>query len=76
MFLPETKGYTLEELDKVFSVSTRHHAAYGLRQLGYVGRRYVLRQNVQPEHLFKDEKAWFTRSSSDVEQAHVSTPAL
>jgi hypothetical protein len=32
-FVPETKGKTLEELDQVFGVWSRDHAAYGLRQL-------------------------------------------
>jgi hypothetical protein len=35
LFLPETKGKTLEELDQVFSVPTHVHAAYGLRQIPY-----------------------------------------
>jgi hypothetical protein len=67
MFVPETKGVTLEELDQVFGISTRHHAAYGLRQLGYIGRRYVLHQDVRPEPLYDDEKP-FTRGGGDVEQ--------
>ncbi|KAF2143248.1 uncharacterized protein K452DRAFT_247645 [Aplosporella prunicola CBS 121167] len=54
-FLPETKGKTLEELDQVFSVPTRHHAAYGLRQVGYFFRRYILFQKVQPEILYQME---------------------
>jgi hypothetical protein len=33
MFMPETKSLSLEELDAVFSVSTRHHAMYQLRQI-------------------------------------------
>lgn len=55
LFLPETKGKTLEELDQVFSVPTHVHAAYGLRQVGYFFRRYILRQNVKPEILYQRE---------------------
>jgi len=51
-FVPETKGRTLEELDQVFSVRTRDHAAYGARQVGYFFNRYVLRRDVQPEDLY------------------------
>jgi sugar porter (SP) family MFS transporter len=55
LFLPETKGKTLEELDQVFSVPTRVHAAYGLRQIPYFFKRYILRKNVQPEVLYQRE---------------------
>lgn len=30
LFVPETKGLSLEELDQVFSVPTRKHATYHL----------------------------------------------
>ncbi|KAJ5225725.1 hypothetical protein N7468_006950 [Penicillium chermesinum] len=57
LFMPETKGKTLEELDQVFSVPTRFHAQYGLRQIRYVVKRYVLRdKNVQPEILYEKEE--------------------
>jgi hypothetical protein len=52
LFMPETKGKTLEELDQVFSVPTRVHAAYGLRQISYFLKRYVLRRKVEAENLF------------------------
>ncbi|KAK2788159.1 hypothetical protein FQN53_004044 [Emmonsiellopsis sp. PD_33] len=44
LFMPETKGKTLEELDQVFSVPTAVHAKWGVGELGYVLRKYVLRQ--------------------------------
>ncbi|KAF4625198.1 hypothetical protein G7Y89_g12970 [Cudoniella acicularis] len=62
-FVPETKGRTLEELDQVFSVRTRDHAAYGSRQLVYFFRRYILWQNVEPERLYNDEKVVYHHSS-------------
>ncbi|KAF2005149.1 proton myo-inositol cotransporter [Amniculicola lignicola CBS 123094] len=55
LFLPETKGKTLEELDQVFSVPTHIHAAYGLRQVPYFFRRYFLRQKIEPEKLYERE---------------------
>lgn len=56
MFMPETKGKTLEELDQVFSVPTRFHAAWGLRQIPYVIKRYVFRQKgIKPEVLYENE---------------------
>ncbi|KAJ5661480.1 uncharacterized protein N7477_009096 [Penicillium maclennaniae] len=54
-FMPETKNKTLEELDQVFSVPTRFHARYGLRQIPYFLKRYILRRNVSPEILYEKE---------------------
>lgn len=34
-FLPETKGYTLEELDQVFSVPTGKHAGHQFKMAGW-----------------------------------------
>ncbi|KAJ7087537.1 hypothetical protein B0H15DRAFT_922933 [Mycena belliarum] len=52
LFVRETKGRTLEELDQVFAVPMRTHAAYGLRQVPYGIRKFLLRQNVQAEELY------------------------
>jgi len=57
LFLPETAKMSLEELDAAFSVPTRHHAAWGLRQPKYWWKRYVLRQNVQFEPVFELDPA-------------------
>ncbi|KAL4963467.1 sugar porter family MFS transporter [Aspergillus stella-maris] len=48
LFVPETKELTLEELDRVFSVSTRHHAAYQLKNAVWHFRTWVLRQRLEP----------------------------
>ncbi|KAM3071478.1 hypothetical protein ACMFMF_007949 [Clarireedia jacksonii] len=56
LFVPETKGKTLEELDQVFSIPTREHAAWGARQIPYVFRKYILRQDIQPEVLLVPER--------------------
>ncbi|KAJ7214873.1 hypothetical protein GGX14DRAFT_609597 [Mycena pura] len=55
LFVRETKERTLEELDQVFSLPMRAHAAYGLRQVPYGLRKFVLRQDVKPEKLYIDE---------------------
>ncbi len=54
-FVPETKGKTLEELDQVFGVPTRLHAAYGARQFVAFLRRWVLFQKVEKVRLYEDE---------------------
>jgi len=54
-FVPETKGKTLEELDQVFGVRSRDHAAYGGRQFVYFFKRYLFRQNVEPEQLYEKD---------------------
>lgn len=56
LFMPETKGKTLEELDQVFSVPTRLHARHGLRQIGYFFNRYLLQMDVRPEVLYEREE--------------------
>jgi len=55
-FVPETKGKTLEELDQVFGVRTRDHAAYGGRQFFYFFRRYLLRQDIELERLYEKDQ--------------------
>ncbi|KAF6816095.1 sugar transporter, partial [Colletotrichum sojae] len=45
LFMPETKQRSLEELDDVFSVSTRRHASYQLKEvLPWWFGRYILRK--------------------------------
>jgi len=51
-FVPETKGYTLEELDVVFSVPTHKHAGYQWRQAGRWVQKNIFRQQVAKEELF------------------------
>jgi hypothetical protein len=51
LFVPETKGKTLEELDQVFAVPTRVHAAYGAQQIPYFFKKYVLRRDIVPVKL-------------------------
>ncbi|KAJ7143519.1 hypothetical protein C8R43DRAFT_568102 [Mycena crocata] len=51
-FVPETKSLTLEELDQVFSVPTRKHAAYQFRQVPYFFSKYILRREVTKELLY------------------------
>jgi len=40
-FVPETRGYSLEQLDIVFSQTTRHGIQHGFRQLNY-WKAYVM----------------------------------
>lgn len=56
LFMPETKNKTLEELDQVFSVPTRFHVKYGLRQIPYFFKRWVLWRDVRPEILYEKEE--------------------
>ncbi|KAF8606305.1 hypothetical protein BDV93DRAFT_604795 [Ceratobasidium sp. AG-I] len=49
LFVPETMGRSLEELDEVFSVPIRTHALYQLREASIWFNRRILRQNVEPQ---------------------------
>ncbi len=52
LFMPESKGHTLEELDQVFSVPTPVHAAYQIKNLGDQFRHYVLRSKEPAPRLY------------------------
>jgi hypothetical protein len=52
LFVPETKELTLEELDQVFSVSTRKHASYQLKNAAWHFRTWILRQKLEPMEPF------------------------
>ncbi|KAL1697155.1 hypothetical protein GGG16DRAFT_107919 [Schizophyllum commune] len=57
-FLPETKGFTLEELDTVFSVLNRKHASYQFRMVHPLLHPAVLFSNksIEKEPLYPHEK--------------------
>ena len=55
-FVPETKGRTLEELDQVFGVRTRDHAAFGWRQARWAVERYLQQRDVMPPRLFEEDE--------------------
>ncbi|KAH9983618.1 hypothetical protein BJV74DRAFT_776813 [Russula compacta] len=48
LFVPETKALSLEELDQVFSVPTRTHAAYQIKALPHNIKKYIFRMKVDP----------------------------
>ncbi|KAE8541049.1 hypothetical protein D1P53_002403 [Cryptococcus gattii VGV] len=56
-FLPESKGYTLEELDQVFSVPTGVHAKYQLWNIKWHFNHYLLRSKepFKPLYQFDDD---------------------
>jgi hypothetical protein len=72
-FVPETKGKTLEELDQVFGVRTRDHAAYGLKQFLFFFRRYIFRQDVEPVRLYEKDSVDHNRSSFATEKESDAT---
>jgi len=57
LLLPETKARSLEELDAVFSVSTRKQIAHGLKEVPYFFNKYILRRNVHLEPLIDFDAA-------------------
>lgn len=46
LFLPETKGRTLEELDAVFDVPLSAQVAYGRQQAAWFFQRHILRRDI------------------------------
>lgn len=54
LWVPETKQRTLEELDYIFAVPTRVHMHYQVTKvLPWWFKRYIFRQNVELEPLYK-----------------------
>ncbi|CAH6720720.1 hypothetical protein CLIB1444_04S06392 [[Candida] jaroonii] len=74
LFLPETKGLTLEELDEVFGVSLRKHASYRIREFNNkVIQRGILRRNVAPlPPLYEHEKRMAVTNPEWNEKTEVS----
>lgn len=44
LFVPETKDLTLEQLDARFSISSKSHARFAVRQCVFAIRYYILRR--------------------------------
>ncbi|KAL9594837.1 MAG: hypothetical protein Q9219_006801 [cf. Caloplaca sp. 3 TL-2023] len=44
LYVPETKGLTLEQLDARFSISSRSHARFAVRQCIFVVKYYILQR--------------------------------
>ena len=74
-FLPETKGLTLEELDEVFSVSTRKHAIYQTKSILNSFQRVVLRRHIDPlPPLYEHQKRMAVTNpdwNNKTETAHI-----
>ncbi|KAG9943298.1 MFS transporter, partial [Aureobasidium melanogenum] len=51
-FLPETKAFTLEELDQVFEVPMQEHAKHHLSEIPNNMRRIFLRQDIPKRSLY------------------------
>jgi sugar porter (SP) family MFS transporter len=74
-FLPETKGLTLEELDEVFSVSTRKHAIHQTKSILNSFQRVVLRRHIDPlPPLYEHQKRMAVTNpdwNNKTETAHI-----
>ncbi|GAB7352861.1 hypothetical protein MBLNU459_g3463t1 [Dothideomycetes sp. NU459] len=66
LFLPETKSRSLEELDAVFSVSTRAQMKHGLQEVPFFFNKYILRRDVKLAPLIDFEAAH--RNDADLDQ--------
>ncbi|KAF8606306.1 hypothetical protein BDV93DRAFT_489755 [Ceratobasidium sp. AG-I] len=71
LFVPETKALSLEELDQVFSVPTRTHAAYQLREIPIWFKRHILRQDVERQpKLYSHEDSGTTKTYAPPGSGH------
>lgn len=68
LFLPETKGLTLEELDAVFGVSLRKHAIYRARQAIWYFRTWILREKLEPMPvLYEHQKRYYQEKNVNLD---------
>jgi sugar porter (SP) family MFS transporter len=67
-FVPETKGKTLEELDAVFNIPSRLHAAWGAKSLVWFFQRHILRRNVAKPQLLPEHDDYDHRTFSQEEE--------
>ena len=56
LFIPETKGLSLEALDARFSISTRSHVSWVIKDVAWAFRHYVLRRDVRRPMLCVSSK--------------------
>ncbi|KAI6118445.1 hypothetical protein F5141DRAFT_619625 [Pisolithus sp. B1] len=72
----ETKGKTLEELDQVFAIPAKTHAVYGVRQILYGVKKYLLFQNPPLVDLYEmaveNEKNNIGRMGTRNDGAHLT----
>lgn len=66
LFMPETKSRSLEELDAVFSVSTRAQVKHGLKEVPFFFNKYILRRDVKLAPLIDFDAAH--RNETDLDQ--------
>ena len=65
-FVPETKALTLEELDQVFSVSTRKHMKYQSKNAIWHFNKWILRRKQEPlPPLYRYNRHDETESNED-----------
>ena len=67
-FLPETKGYTLEELDQVFSVPTDVHASYQLYNFKWHFNKYILRKQEPHRELYQFDESGMSEEEKEMEK--------
>jgi len=67
-FLPETKQYTLEELDQVFSVPTAVHAKYQAYNFVWTFKHYVLRSKEPKRELYHFDESDMSEDQREAEK--------
>lgn len=75
LWVPETKQRTLEELDYIFAVPTRVHMHYQVTKvLPWWFRKYIFRQNVELEPLYKLDHLASGNDSTSVTKTQAQLP--
>ncbi|GFZ45708.1 hypothetical protein JCM24511_03437 [Saitozyma sp. JCM 24511] len=67
-FLPESKGFTLEELDQVFSVPTGVHAKYQLYNIKWHFKHYILRSKEPHRELYQFDENDMTEEEKEAQE--------
>lgn len=59
LFVPESKGYTLEELDRVFAIPTKTFAKYQIEHIPYYIKSIFLRRKMPAKRTLYEESGAF-----------------
>jgi hypothetical protein len=69
-FVPETRKYQLEQLDEIFSISSKEHAHWAVKHLAWSFRR-LFRKDLKEPLLLPEKGNYMAQDRLDTRQRYV-----